>query len=45
MNARVLIVDDEPQITRVLRRHKLEPDPARPRHLRTEPGMGYRFSA
>jgi len=26
-------------------RHKLEPDPARPRHLRTEPGMGYRFSA
>jgi two-component system KDP operon response regulator KdpE len=26
-------------------RHKLEDDPARPRHLRTEPGMGYRFSA
>jgi two-component system, OmpR family, KDP operon response regulator KdpE len=26
-------------------RHKLEIDPARPRHLRTEPGMGYRFSA
>lgn len=26
-------------------RHKLEEDPARPRHLRTEPGMGYRFSA
>jgi two-component system, OmpR family, KDP operon response regulator KdpE len=26
-------------------RHKLENDPARPRHLRTEPGMGYRFSA
>jgi two-component system KDP operon response regulator KdpE len=26
-------------------RHKLERDPARPRHLRTEPGMGYRFSA
>ncbi len=25
-------------------RHKLEDDPARPRHLRTEPGMGYRFS-
>jgi two-component system KDP operon response regulator KdpE len=24
-------------------RHKLEPDPARPRHLITEPGMGYRF--
>ena len=24
-------------------RHKLEPDPARPRYLLTEPGMGYRF--
>jgi two-component system KDP operon response regulator KdpE len=24
-------------------RHKLEPDPARPRWLLTEPGMGYRF--
>jgi two-component system KDP operon response regulator KdpE len=24
-------------------RHKLETDPARPRHLLTEPGMGYRF--
>ncbi len=24
-------------------RKKLEPDPARPRYLRTEPGMGYRF--
>jgi two-component system KDP operon response regulator KdpE len=24
-------------------RRKLEPDPARPRYLRTEPGMGYRF--
>jgi two-component system, OmpR family, KDP operon response regulator KdpE len=24
-------------------RHKLEQDPAWPRHLRTEPGMGYRF--
>jgi two-component system KDP operon response regulator KdpE len=24
-------------------RAKLEPDPARPRHLVTEPGMGYRF--
>jgi two-component system KDP operon response regulator KdpE len=24
-------------------RRKLEPDPARPRFLRTEPGMGYRF--
>jgi two-component system KDP operon response regulator KdpE len=24
-------------------RRKLEPEPARPRHLRTEPGQGYRF--
>ena len=24
-------------------RHKLEPDPAQPRYLVTEPGMGYRF--
>jgi len=24
-------------------RRKLEPDPARPRHLITEPGMGYRM--
>ncbi|WP_329001039.1 response regulator [Kribbella sp. NBC_00709] len=24
-------------------RRKLEPDPARPKHLLTEPGMGYRF--
>jgi two-component system KDP operon response regulator KdpE len=24
-------------------RRKLEPDPARPRHLVTEPGIGYRF--
>ena len=24
-------------------RHKLEPDPAHPRHLITEPGMGYRY--
>jgi two-component system KDP operon response regulator KdpE len=24
-------------------RKKLEVDPARPRHLITEPGMGYRF--
>jgi two-component system KDP operon response regulator KdpE len=24
-------------------RRKLEPDPARPRHLLTEPGLGYRF--
>ena len=26
-------------------RKKLEPDPARPRHLVNEPGMGYRFEA
>jgi two-component system KDP operon response regulator KdpE len=26
-------------------RRKLESDPARPRHLQNEPGMGYRFSA
>ncbi len=26
-------------------RKKLEPDPARPRYLLTEPGMGYRFEA
>ena len=25
-------------------RRKLEADPARPRHLLTEPGMGYRFA-
>jgi two-component system KDP operon response regulator KdpE len=25
-------------------RRKLEPDPSRPRHLLTEPGMGYRFA-
>lgn len=25
-------------------RRKLEPDPSRPRHLITEPGMGYRFN-
>jgi two-component system KDP operon response regulator KdpE len=26
-------------------RHKLEADPARPRYLRTEPGVGYRLLA
>jgi two-component system, OmpR family, KDP operon response regulator KdpE len=26
-------------------RRKLEPDPANPRYLLTEPGMGYRFTA
>ena len=34
----ILLVEDEPQL-----RHKLEPDPARPRHLLTEPGVGYRL--
>ena len=24
-------------------RRKLEPEPSRPRHLITEPGMGYRY--
>jgi two-component system KDP operon response regulator KdpE len=24
-------------------RHKLEPEPSRPRHIITEPGMGYRY--
>jgi two-component system, OmpR family, KDP operon response regulator KdpE len=26
-------------------RHKLEPDPSRPRYFITEPGMGYRLVA
>ncbi len=26
-------------------RHKLEPDPSRPRYFITEPGMGYRFES
>ena len=26
-------------------RSKLEPDPSRPRHLLTEPGIGYRFQS
>ena len=26
-------------------RHKLESDPVRPRHLKTEPGVGYRLEA
>ena len=33
-----------PQYMNQLRR-TLEPDPTRPRHLITEPGMGYRFQA
>ncbi len=41
-------VDDHTQYLRVHMsnlRHKLEPDPARPRYFHTEPGMGYRFEA
>ena len=26
-------------------RHKLEPDPVRPKHLKTEPGVGYRLES
>ena len=26
-------------------RHKIEPDPVRPRHLKTEPGVGYRLES
>ncbi|MDE2039212.1 MAG: response regulator [Elusimicrobia bacterium] len=26
-------------------RHKIEPDPVRPKHLKTEPGVGYRLEA
>lgn len=39
-------VDDQTQYLRVHMsnlRHKLEPDPARPRYFHTESGMGYRF--
>jgi DNA-binding response OmpR family regulator len=56
MNQRVLVVDDEPQIRRVLclvlrangydvagLRTKLESNPARPRIIVTEPGIGYRL--
>jgi two-component system KDP operon response regulator KdpE len=25
-------------------RRKLEPEPSRPRYLRTDPGLGYRFT-
>jgi len=38
--------DTETEYLRVLMarvRRKLESDPSRPRHFRTEPGMGYRF--
>ena len=39
-------VDDQTQYLRVHMsnlRHKLEPDPSRPRYFHTETGMGYRF--
>jgi two-component system KDP operon response regulator KdpE len=26
-------------------RRKIEPDPARPQYIQTEPGVGYRFRA
>jgi two-component system, OmpR family, KDP operon response regulator KdpE len=35
--------DDALRVHLVRLRRKLEPDPSRPRHLVTEPGMGYRF--
>jgi two-component system KDP operon response regulator KdpE len=38
--------ESETEYLRVLMarvRRKLEPDPSRPRHFRTEPGMGFRF--
>ncbi|MBV9664838.1 MAG: winged helix-turn-helix domain-containing protein, partial [Actinobacteria bacterium] len=40
--------DDETEYLRVYMaalRRKLEPEPSRPRYLRTETGMGYRFDA
>ena len=39
---------DDVQYLRVFMQHlrqKLEPDPASPRHLLTEPGVGYRFTS
>ena len=39
-------VSDQTQYLRVHMsnlRHKLEPDPSRPRYFHTESGMGYRF--
>jgi two-component system, OmpR family, KDP operon response regulator KdpE len=35
--------DDSLRVHVAKLRRKLEPDPSRPRHLVTEPGMGYRF--
>jgi two-component system, OmpR family, KDP operon response regulator KdpE len=40
--------DDQPHYLHVFMnqlRRKIEPDPARPRHLLTEPGVGYRLAA
>jgi two-component system KDP operon response regulator KdpE len=38
-------VEDAPYLRVFIRslRHKLEIDPARPRHILTEPGVGYRL--
>jgi DNA-binding response OmpR family regulator len=46
--AYVLVVDDEPTIGEVVAcrlRSKIEADPARPRHVETVRGIGYRFAA
>jgi len=40
--------DDQPHYLHVFMnqlRRKIEPDPARPRHLLTEPGVGYRLAS
>ncbi len=40
--------DASPESVRILvhqLRHKIEPDPVRPRYLKTEPGVGYRLEA
>jgi two-component system KDP operon response regulator KdpE len=40
--------EDDTQVLRVHianLRKKLEPEPGRPRYIRTDPGIGYRFAA
>ncbi len=40
--------DVTPELVRITvhqLRHKIEPDPVRPRSLKTEPGVGYRLEA